>query len=53
MSLKNEDFENAKNENNKSPLDENEQRGYHVVLKRLNNSSNVNNVNEEFLNEVK
>ncbi len=47
--LENEDYENAKNENIKSPLDENEKRGHHVVLKSLNNSSNIN---EEFLNEV-
>ncbi len=39
----------CKNENIKSSLDENEQEGYHVVLKSLKNSSNVN---KEFLNEV-
>src|SRR6266498_4488922 len=44
--LNNEDYENAKNENIKSPLDENEQSGYKVVIKSLNNSSNIN---EEFL----
>ncbi len=48
-SLENEDHENAKNENIKSPLNENDQRGFHVVLKSLNNSANIN---EEFLNEV-
>ena len=42
-------YENAKNKDIKSPLDENEAYGYHVVLKSLNNSSNIN---EEFLNEV-
>ncbi len=49
ISLKNEDYENAKNEKIKSPLNENEAYGYYVVLKSLNNSSNIN---EEFLNEV-
>ena len=45
-SLKTKDYENAKN---KLPLDENEADGCHVVLKSLNNSSNIN---EEILNEV-
>ncbi len=48
-SLKSEDYENAKDENIKSPLNENEKYGLQVVLKSLNNSSNIN---EEFLNEV-
>ena len=51
-SLKNEDYENAKNKNIKSPLNplsENETNGFNVVLKSLHNSSNIN---EEFLNEV-
>ncbi len=42
-------YGNAKNENIKSPLNKNEKKGYRVVLKSLNNSSNIN---EEFLNEV-
>src|SRR6266498_826876 len=48
-SLYDEDYEDAKNENIKSPLNENETDGLHVVLKSLNDSSNIN---EEFLNEV-
>ncbi len=48
-SLENQDYENAKNINIKSPLEEDEKSGFHVVLKSLNNSSNLN---EEFLNEV-
>ncbi len=48
-SLENEDYENTKNEIIKSPLNENEIKGNHVVLKSLHNSSNIN---EEFLNEV-
>jgi len=48
-SLEIEDHENAKIENIKSPLDENEKKGFHVILKSLDNSSNIN---EEFLNEV-
>jgi len=47
--LKNDDHENAKNENIRSPLNKNEKKGYHVVIKSLNNSSNIN---KEFLNEV-
>ncbi len=49
FSLNNEDYENTENENIKSPLNENETNGFRVVLKSLNNSSNIN---EEFLNEV-
>ena len=47
--LEDKDYENAKNGNIKSPLNESETDGYHVVLKSLENSSNIN---EEFLNEV-
>lgn len=47
--LKDEDHENAKQLNIKSPLNENENHGWHVVLKSLNNSSNIN---YGFLNEV-
>ncbi len=47
--LKNEDYENAKDKNIKSPLNGNEKYGRCVVLKSLHNSSNIN---EEFLNEV-
>ena len=42
------DYETAKQKDIKSPLNENEE-GYPVVLKSLNNSSNIN---EDFLNEV-
>src|SRR6266542_1907312 len=48
-SLRNKDYENAKNGIIKSPLNENEKSGRYVVLKSLHNSSNIN---EEFLNEV-
>ncbi len=48
-SLEDECYENTKNEKIKSPLNENEKYGLHVVLKSLHNSSNIN---EEFLNEV-
>jgi len=44
-----EDYENAKQENIESPLNENEKYGTNVVLKSLNNSSNIN---DDFLNEV-
>ena len=47
--LKDEDYENTEQENIKSPLNENEKDGWHVVLKSLNNSSNIN---DDFLNEV-
>ena len=47
--LKDEDYESSKQENIKSPLNENEKNGWHVVLKSLNNSSNIN---DDFLNEV-
>ncbi len=50
VTLDNEDYENAKNENIKSSLNKNEKYGLHVVLKSLYNSSNIN---EEFLNKVK
>ncbi len=36
------DYENAKRENIKSPLNENEEYGENVVLKSLNNSTNIN-----------
>ncbi|EXX76073.1 Mkk1p [Rhizophagus irregularis DAOM 197198w] len=48
--LKDEDYENAKQENIKSPLNENEKYGTHVALKCLNNSSRIN---EDFLYEWK
>ncbi|RIA83939.1 kinase-like domain-containing protein, partial [Glomus cerebriforme] len=48
--LEDEEYENAKQENIKSPLNENESAGLLVVLKSLNNSSNIN---ENFLNEWK
>ncbi|RIA96126.1 kinase-like domain-containing protein [Glomus cerebriforme] len=47
--LKQNDYENAI-DNIKSPLEENQKYGFHVVLKSLNNSSNIN---ENFLNEWK
>ncbi len=44
------DYEIAKEKDVKSPLNEKESyRGLHVVLKSLNNSSNIN---DDFLNEV-
>src|SRR5205823_4150928 len=43
------DYKIAKEDDVKSPLNENENRGYYVVLKSLNNSSNIN---DDFLNEV-
>jgi len=43
------DYDTAKQKDIKSPLNKNEKRGDHVVLKSLNNSSNIN---EDFLNEV-
>src|SRR6266542_1673595 len=48
--LKNVDYKNTKNENIKSPLNDNAKHGLYVVLKCLNNSSNIN---DEFLNELK
>ena len=42
------DYENAKKEDIKSPLNENEKTGRHIVLKSLNDSSNI----KDFLNEV-
>jgi len=48
-SLENQDYENAKNINIKSLPEEDEKSGFHVVLKSLNNSSNLN---KEFLNEL-
>jgi len=47
--LEDKDYENAKQENIKSPINKNEKDGQHIVLKSLNNSSNIN---EDFLNEV-
>ncbi|UZO07082.1 uncharacterized protein OCT59_027385 [Rhizophagus irregularis] len=44
------DHEIAKEKDVKSPLSKNEKRGYDVVLKSLNNSSNIN---DDFLNELK
>ncbi|GBC45062.1 kinase-like domain-containing protein [Rhizophagus irregularis DAOM 181602=DAOM 197198] len=44
------DYEIAKKKDVKSPLSKNEKRGLHVVLKSLNNSSNIN---DDFLNELK
>ena len=49
IGLINNDYEIAKQENVKSPLNESEKYGLHVVLKSLNNSSNIH---EDFLNEV-
>ena len=43
------DYDTEKQKDIKSPLNENEEQGYSVVLKSLNNSSNIN---EDFLNEV-
>jgi hypothetical protein len=48
--LSEEDYKDAKNKDTKSPLQKNDKTGFPVVLKCLNNSSNIN---EEFLNEVK
>ncbi|UZO14387.1 uncharacterized protein OCT59_005846 [Rhizophagus irregularis] len=48
--IKDEDYEDAKKDNIKSPLNENEKHGYNIVLKSLNNSSNIN---DGFLNEWK
>jgi hypothetical protein len=47
--LEGEEYENAKQESFKLPLNENERYGIHVVLKSLNDSSNIN---DDFLNEV-
>ncbi|GBB88755.1 hypothetical protein RclHR1_15340003 [Rhizophagus clarus] len=46
--LEDEDYEHAKHENIKSPLNKNEKNGLSVVIKSLNNSSNIN---DNFLNE--
>ncbi len=35
--LKNKDYENVKNENIKSPLNENEKKGFHIVLLPFSN----------------
>ena len=43
------DYETARQKDIKSPLNENEKYGEHVVLKNLNNSSNIH---DDFLNEV-
>ncbi|RIA90108.1 kinase-like domain-containing protein [Glomus cerebriforme] len=48
--LEQKDYENANKENVTSPLKENEKKGKYVVLKSLNNSSNIH---EDFLNEWK
>ncbi|UZO14384.1 uncharacterized protein OCT59_005843 [Rhizophagus irregularis] len=48
--IKDEDYEDAKKGNIESPLNENEKHGYNIVLKRINNSSNIN---DDFLNELK
>lgn len=47
--LEEEGYESAKQENIKSPLNKNEENGLFVVVKSLNNSSNIS---DEFLNEV-
>jgi hypothetical protein len=47
--LKDEYYEDSKQENIKSPLNKNEKNGWHVVLKSLKNSSRINKV---ILNEV-
>ncbi|GES99027.1 kinase-like domain-containing protein [Rhizophagus clarus] len=44
------DHEIAKEENIKSPLNKNEMKGFHVVLKSLNDSSDIK---DDFLNEWK
>ncbi|GES81595.1 kinase-like domain-containing protein [Rhizophagus clarus] len=49
-SINYKDYEEANKENIKSPLNKNEKFGRHVVLKLLNNTSNIN---ENFLNEWK
>ncbi|GBC05820.1 hypothetical protein RclHR1_06440007 [Rhizophagus clarus] len=46
--LNEEDYKNERNKDIKSPLQENEKTGFPVALKRLDNSSNVN---DDFLNE--
>ncbi|GES81542.1 kinase-like domain-containing protein [Rhizophagus clarus] len=47
--LNDDDYENAKQQDSiMSPLNQNEKEGWYVVLKSLNNSSNIN---ENFLNE--
>ncbi len=49
LQLKDVDYENAKLEGVKLPLNENENEGKYVVLKRFNNSSNIH---KEFFDEV-
>ncbi|GES81553.1 kinase-like domain-containing protein [Rhizophagus clarus] len=46
--IKDKDYEDAKKGGITSPLNENEKHGHTVVLKSLNNSSNIN---DDFLNE--
>lgn len=47
--LKREDYKNGRKDNIKNPLKEGESKGKYIVLKGLNNSSNIH---EDFLNEV-
>ena len=49
LQLKDVDYENAKLEGVKLPLNENENEGKHVVLKSFNNPTNIHKV---FFNEV-
>ena len=49
IELEDKDYKIGKQENVKSPLNEYEEYGRYVVLKSLNNSSNIH---EDFLNEV-
>lgn len=47
--INDKDYEDSSKENIKSPLNKNEKFGRHIVLKLLNNSSNIN---DNFLNGV-